>query len=216
MTTIRQGPPWCWTARVFPALVVMLAAQLTLGAGVDAYADFSDQVVPVCRVSGLNAYPPEGWFAVPVESGSAELQGCQMLRVRDGDAALVGMVRVLSLEWSDSDDAPPWENVLVSIEHEAVAGMGYSMGEVIWVRDSVPVQGQGFANGRAVGFAASIEGNPLPQQAHFLLFDQGTTKYVVTLLTPGPEVDDGSDYQRNTTDFGAVIRSVKVPASDNP
>jgi hypothetical protein len=44
---------------------------------------------------------------------------------------------------------PPagWFNT--PMESDLVGAMGYSLGEVLWTRDSVPVQGQGFANGRA-------------------------------------------------------------------
>ncbi len=154
------------------AALLALTAMATAVAANDDVVDFSDQITPVCEVRGLLARPPAGWFNVPIESGEAQVAGCQMMLARESDDAL---------------------------------------GEVLWTRDSVPIQGQGFANGRAIGFQAQIEGNDTAQEAHFLMFDKADVQYIVTLLTPGRDVEESTFYQRNTADLGKLIRGFTVP-----
>ena len=191
---------------------VLIVAMITLSqsAFTDEVTDFSDLITPICEVSGLNAYPPEGWFNVPIESDDAILRGCQMMRTGEGHA-LVGVVRMLSVELPVKEDTPPWQDVMISIEHENIGQMGYVVDEVMWVRDTVPIEGQGFANAVGIGFSARIEGSDIPQEAQFLLFEKDQTKYVVTLLTPGRDVDSGEYYERNNSDFGQIIRTMRVP-----
>ncbi|NND67314.1 MAG: hypothetical protein HKN19_06995, partial [Halioglobus sp.] len=86
--------------------------------------------------------------------------------------------------------------------------MGFTLGEPIWKRDSVPVSGEGFGNGKAIGLAASLEGVNHKNEAHFMLFESATHKYVISSLTPAqaasPEV-----YAANTGAMGTVMRSLQ-------
>lgn len=173
----------------------------------DGVIDFSDQITPTCEVVGLTATPPEGWFSVPIDSGDEPISGCQMMRVGDQDE-LLGILRLLSAQLEETEDSPPWYAVMIAVEQSIIAEMGYVLGEVLWSRTDVPVSGSGFANARAVGLAASIEGNDIPQEVHFLVFENGPQKYIITLLTPAESVDGGVVYQRNSDDFGVLIRSL--------
>lgn len=191
--------------------LVLAAWSSAVSAQNDGTVDFSDKMTPVCEVVGLNARPPEGWFNVPIESGDEAVRGCQMMRAREGDDALVGIARVLSIQLPDATEDPPWWAVVIGFETEAIAVMGYSLGEVLWSRENVAIQGAGFSNARAVGLESRIEGNDTPQEAHFLVFEKGATKYVVTLLSPARSVDGGEHYNRNVADFGLLIRGFTDP-----
>lgn len=173
--------------------------------------DFTDKITPVCEIAGLNARPPAGWFNVPIESGDEAVRGCQMMRAREGDEALVGIARVLSVQFPNASKDPPWWATLITLETSNIERMGISLGKVLWSREDVPIQGQGFSNARAIGLESRIEGNDTPQEAHFLVFEKGPTKYIVTLLTPAKEVEDGVYYKRNASDFGVLIRSFTLP-----
>ena len=56
---------------------------------------------------------------------------------------------------------------------------------------------QGFANARAIGFEVVLEGVAHHNEAHFLLFESATHKYVISILTPS-ESASGEIYQANT------------------
>ena len=199
--------------RPFPtAALLALTATGTPAAANEDVIDFSDQITPICEVQGLLARPPAGWLNVPIESGEQQIAGCQMMLARDSDDALLGIMRVLSVDLADTDtgDNPAW-SVALALEIELVGAMGYALGDALWKRDSVPVQGQGFANGRAIGLQAFIEGNDSAQEAHFLMFDKAGVQYIVTLLTPGRDVEESAYYQRNTTDLGKLISTFTAP-----
>lgn len=199
-----------------PLAIAMLAltSVTTFVFAEEPVADFSDRMTSKCEVQGLLAHPPAGWLNVPMESSEAEVAGCQMMLTREGDDALVGILRILSVDLAgvDTGDAP-WWSIPLTMEIDLVGGMGYVLGEVLWTRDSVPVHGEDFGDGRAIGFESGIEGNDTPQEAHFLLFERADTKYIVTLLTPAREVEEGVYYRRNTTDLGSLISSFTVPAN---
>lgn len=198
-----------------PLLIVALLALTAMAAPVaadDDVLDFSDQMTPVCEVHGLLARPPAGWFSVPIESGQRQIAGCQMMLAREDDDALVGILRILSVDMTDADTGDnPWWSIVLAMEIDLVGAMGYTLGDVLWTRESVPVRGQGFANGRAIGLEAWVEGNETSQEAHFLLFDKGEIQYVVTLLTPGQGGEEAVYYQRNTSDLGTLISSFTAP-----
>jgi hypothetical protein len=172
--------------------------------------DFSDKITPVCEVVGLSVEPPPGWFNVPIESADEAVSGCQMMRTGEQDE-LLGILRLLSvhLPEPDEEDLPPWYDMLLALENQMIANMGYVVGEVLWSRPDVPISGSGFENARAVGLASSIEGSDVPQEAHFLVFENGSQKFIITLLTPAKSVAEGVYYQRNTDDFGILIRSLR-------
>jgi len=199
----------CSFLKITPVLAVLYLPQYAV-ATEDKVVDFSDQMTSVCEVSGLYSPPPPGWFNVPIDTGDARAMGCQMMRT-EGNDVLVGILRLLSVKLPDTEDGPPWGMVMIEIERRNIAVMGYSIGEVLWSRETVPISGPGFMNARAVGFKALIEGDDIPQEAQFLVFEKEKEKYIVTLLTPGRKVDEGIYYKRNTDDFGVLIRSLKVP-----
>jgi len=169
--------------------------------------DYSEQMTAICEVVGLTAPPPPGWFNVPIDSDDKALTGCQMMRTGNQEE-LVGIIRLVSVTMEEEEDSPPWYAVMVAIEEQIIGEMGYKLGEVMWSRQDVPISGEGFANARAVGLSASIEGNDTPQEVQFLLFEHGQQKFIITLLTPGRDVDEGVFYKRNTDDFGILIRSL--------
>ncbi len=175
----------------------------------DDFVDFSDLVTPTCTIVGLTATPPAGWFNVPIESKDASISGCQMMRVGDQEE-LLGTLRVLSVQLEVTEESPPWWAAIIALEQGAITKMGYVVGEVLWSRQDVPISGEGFANARAVGLSASIEGNDTPQEVHFLVFEKGPQKFIISLLTPGQDVEEGVYYNRNTADFGILIRSLKA------
>ena len=132
--------------------------------------------------------------------------------MRTGESEeLVGIMRLLSVTLPASASEPPWFAVMIGLEQESIASMGYTLGGVMWQRDDVPIAGSGFENARAFGLEATIDGNDTPQEAHFLVFEKGEEKYIITLLTPGREVESGVFYKRNTKDFGILIRGLKTP-----
>ncbi|MFC1719792.1 hypothetical protein ACFL00_01460 [Pseudomonadota bacterium] len=171
------------------------------------FIDFSDKTTATCVVKGLTAKPPPGWFNVPIESEDDALTGCQMMRT-GREEELLGILRVLSVQLEQDEDSPPWYAVMLALEQQILAQMGYTLGDVLWRKDNVPISGEGFENARALGLAASIEGNDVPQEAHFLVFEHGSQKFLITLLTPARDVDEGTYYQRNTDDFGVLIRTL--------
>lgn len=187
------------------ALALLLAANTSAEEEEDI-VDFSDMMTPVCEVHGLSARPPGGWINVPIESDSEAVRGCQMMRIREEGRALVGILRLLSVRLPEPPDDAPWWAMMIGLETGNIAVMGYTLGEVLWSRENVPIQGDGFSGARAVGMASRIEGNDIPQETHFLVFERDDTKYIVTLLTAAREVEKGVYYDRNTADFGVLIR----------
>jgi len=183
----------------------------------DDVIDFSDRMTPVCEVVGLSVKPPPGWFNVPIESAEKAISGCQMMRAGPDDE-LLGIVRLLSVYLPDTDasGSPKWYDVLLSVETQMISSMGYVLKDVLWKRLDVPISGSGFKNARAIGFASTVEGSEAPQEVHFLVFESGPQKYAVTLLTPARSVNGGAFYERNTNDYGTVIRSLKRRGGEIP
>ena len=167
-----------------------------------------EKTTPWRKHGDLKVKPPSGWFNVPIQSDDVRLRGCQMMRTGQNEE-LLGMPRVLSVRLPVTKESPPWFDTLVSMEAKLIAQMGYNLTEVIWKRDSVPISGPGFKNARAIGLKATIEGNDVPQEAHFLVFENDEAKFIVTLLTPSKSVEDSIHYKRNTSDFGVLIRNFK-------
>lgn len=196
-----------WMGRIG---VLLLASAYLVALGDEEIVDFTDQMTELCEVSGLVAPPPRGWITVPIETNVAEARGCQMMRIQE-DETLAGIMRVLSVELADPpEDAPAWQ-VMLAVETHLLGLMGFSIEELLWERDDVPIEGPGFGRARAVGFSSFIEGNDNPQEMHFLTFDKEPVHYIVSLLTPAGEVDEGTHYERNIADFGVLIRSFGLP-----
>ncbi len=187
------------------ALACLIAFGATTRAEEEDTVDFSELMTPVCEVPGLTATPPDGWINVPIDSEDKAILGCQMMRAGEY-GELVGIIRLLSMQLPPEVPDDKWFPIMVEIERHLIAPMGYVLGETLWVRDDVPVSGAGFKSAKAVGFESSITGNDVPQEAQFLGFDGQTSRYIITLLTPGRTVEGGSYYQRNTGDMGRLIQ----------
>ena len=180
----------------------------------DGYLDFRDRMTEICEVQGVRAAPPPGWFNVPVDSRDPKIRGCQMMRTGE-DEGLAGILRLMSVDATGQPVHPPWADVLVSMEVMVMNSMGMTLGERQWVREDVPVSGLGqFGGGRAVGFASTIRGNDIPQESHFLVFEEGPVKYIISLHTPARDALDGSDYRANTQGMAALMQGLALPEGD--
>ncbi len=190
-------------------ILTLLFGFLKFSVAEEDVIDFSTQMTPVCELAGLRGWPPEGWINVPINTGIEQLTGCQMMLIVD--QTLIGVLRVLSFDWSNAPaDLPPWPEHVMTVESILIAEMGYKIVEPIWHRETVPINGPGFGNGQAMGFALEIEGNSNPQESHMLVFDRGDFKYLINLLTPAKSVNDGQFYERNLSGMGNLMQSFKV------
>ena len=171
--------------------------------------DFSDQITPLCQVAKLSVAPPAGWINVPINTGAKDMQGCQMMLIID--LALIGVLRVLSFDLTMAPQGiPPWKEYVIGVESVSIKEMGYRIKEVIWRKAKVPITGQGFTSAEAFGFSTEIEGNGNPQEAHLLVFENSTHKYLISLLTPAESVDAGVHYQRNGQGMAKVMQTLKA------
>jgi hypothetical protein len=198
--------------RVARLSIVAVLATLSVHAGVALAqaqtVDFSSRVTPACEFAGLTVKPPAGWINVPFDKPPKGHRGCQLMRINEREE-LVGIIRVRSATEPTAEFKEEGFGRLLANEAVAVSEMGYVLArESLWARENVPVSGAGFRDGRAVGVAARITGNDVPQEAHFLVFRSDDAKYVFTLLTPQQSYSE-SLYQRNSSDFGVVIRSLQ-------
>lgn len=200
--------------RLSPGLLLLVSVTAVAPAAAQEGAvDLSDQITLTCELIGLVALPPPGWFNVPIESPLETLVGCQMMRTSDSEE-LVGIMRLLSTEVPVDTPQETWFAELMGLEIAWLEEMGITLGATLWRRDDFPVAGPGFGPGRAIGLEAIIEGNDVPQEVHFLGFGGPTTKYLLTLSTPSRAVEDGVHYQRNTADFGVLLRTLGLSAGE--
>lgn len=193
-------------------LVLPVAAFLGFNVAVfaqdDDTVDFTELMTPVCEVANLTVEPPDRWINVPIQAKDTAIRGCQMMLIID--QALIGVLRVLSFDLSDPpENMPRWEEHIIGLESVLIHEMGYRLDEPIWKREEVPISGSGFSNAKAIGLSAGIEGNSNPQEAHFLVFENATHKYLVSLLTPARSVDGGEHYEKNTQGMATVMRTFK-------
>ena len=175
--------------------------------------DFTDRMTPVCELHELVAVPPQGWISVPIDTGEAQLTGCQMMLSQDGE--LIGVIRLLSFDWSTApQDLSPWPQHIMTMESVWIEEMGYSITKPLWRRNSVPISGPGFGNGQAIGFAVTISGSESAHESHMLVFDRGQFKYLIDLLTPAQTEQEGLRYQANSKAMGEIMQSLKLVASE--
>ena len=180
---------------------------IVLAASAVGAQDFTDKVKPTCELAKIVARPAEGWFNVPIESPRPGHLGCQMMRTNDAQE-LVGVLRIRSVTAPAAEFGADNEAALVDDERKILQKMNIEVGpEPLWTREKVPLKGAGFREARGGGYPASIDGNPVPHEVHFLTFRAEDARYLVTLITPSKRHDEGV-YKRNTDDFGVVIRSL--------
>lgn len=193
-------------------LTCLVARAITAqdGATEEDVVDFTEQITPTCELIGLVGLPPADWFNVPIQSEREDFVGCQMMRVGE-QQELLGILRLLSRNVPADTPEETWISEIIGMEIAWLAQMGYTVGEPLWSKDDVAMAGTDWGQGKAVGLAATIEGNDTPQEVHLLAFGSPTTKYLITLATPAQEVESGVFYKRNTTDFGTLIRTLQFP-----
>jgi hypothetical protein len=189
----------------------MLLAGLLVVAGA-AWAgediDFRQRVTPACELAGLLAVPPSGWFNVPFENPPEGSRGCMMILTNESEEP-VAIVRIRSLAAPAlRADGELFETLFAS-EVDSIAAMGYAFAEEpLFVRNEVPVKGAGFLDGRVVVLSAVLEGNPIPQEAHLLMFRSDRAEYIISLMTPARS-HEPQIYKRNIADFGTLIRTLQ-------
>jgi hypothetical protein len=178
------------------------------------YEDFSDVVTQRCEVIGLIATPPDGWFNIPMQAMPDQLRGCQMLHV-DGDDTLLGIIRLVSVLPGPGLSSDDVRDQLVSLEMSIWTEMGFQVGGPIWVRDEVPLRGDGFDGASAIGLSAIIAESGLPQEIHVLTFrhEPTTTQYVLSLITPRAE-EDADAHRGNLEGFAAVMGGLVRPSGE--
>ncbi len=188
----------------------LLTGLLTVACAASAQerVDFGDKVTPRCEMAGLVAVPPPGWFNVPFETPPAGNRGCMMM-LTNANEEPVGILRIRALAAPALDPkAEPFEKLFVS-EVASIGEMGYAVDETpLWTRNDVPIQGAGFRDARGVGLAAKLPGNEIPQEVHLLMFRGARAEYIVSLMTPAKSYD-AKIYDRNTEDFGTLIRTLQ-------
>ena len=185
--------------------LAVLAAVLTFAA--TAEPDLCDLATASCEVPGLSVVPPKPWYSVPIESEEPGIEGCQMLW-EEGDQYM-GIMRLVSFDFRERElEGVKWENAVLAFESMVMSEMNFTLGEQLWKRESIPISGEGFANAKAIGLAAGLDGVSHANEAHFVLFENATYKYVMSLITPSraasPEV-----YQSNTGAIGAVMQTLQ-------
>jgi len=170
--------------------------------------DLKGLATAVCELPGLSVSPPEPWYSVPIESEDPVVAGCQMLW-EEGDQYM-GIMRLVSFDLRERpEQEQDWQRLALGFEAVVMEQMNFTLGEVLWQRDSVPVSGPGFDKpGRAVGFGLELEGVAHPNEAHFLFFENATHKYVISLITPA-ESASPDIYKANTQAMGTVMRSLQ-------
>ena len=142
--------------------------------------------------------------AVAEESG---VEGCQMLW-EEGDQYM-GILRLVSFDFRErSLDGVKWENFVLAFESLVMNEMNFTLGEQLWMRESIPISGEGFTNAKAIGLEAGLEGVNQTNEAHFVLFENTTHKYVISLITPSQAISP-EIYESNTRAIGAVMRTLQ-------
>ena len=180
---------------------------IVLAAAAVVAQDFSDKIKPTCELAKIVARPAEGWFNVPIESPRPGHLGCQMMRANDAEE-LVGVLRIRSVTAPAAEFSADSDAALIADERKILQRMNVEVGaEPLWTRENVPLKGAGFREARGGGYPASVDGNPVPHEVHFLTFRAEEARYLVTLITPSKRHDE-EIYKRNTDDFGVVIRSL--------
>jgi hypothetical protein len=186
--------------------VFLIVAAIAISPGV-AEEDLSSKATPVCLLPKLSVKPPAPWYSVPIVDDDKRISGCQMIW-EEGDQYM-GIMRLVSFDFQDRpDDEANWENFVIGFEALVLESMNFKLGEVLWQRDPVPVSGEGFDGGKAIAIEARLEGVDHTNEAHFMLFEGTSHKYVISVLTPSKAVDQDV-YDANTGAMGEVMRTLQ-------
>lgn len=191
---------------------IIIGSMVTIGLLASVLNTFAEETLrelasTECLMSGLGVKPPHPWYSVQIEAGDPGIDGCQMIW-EEGNQYM-GIMRLVSF---DSQLYPPagvkWENFLIGFETKVLEEMNFRVGKPIWKKDTVPISGEGFINAKAIGLEAKLEGVEHPNEAHFLVFEGPSHKYVISIITPAKSVSP-EVYQANTKAMGIVMRTLQ-------
>lgn len=161
-----------------------------------------------CILPGLAVTAPTPWSSMPIDSDDPIVAGCQM--VLENETSYLGIMRVVSFDLGlEPEGAERWENVAVTFESLVLERMNFKLGEPLWRKDPLPIDNEAFSNGKAIGLELSLEGVDRQNEAHFVLFEGDTHKYIVSLLTPA-EASDSRTYSINTQAMVALLGSLRA------
>lgn len=162
---------------------------------------------PRCELPGLAIAPPSPWYSVPIESGEQGVEGCQMIW-EEGDQYM-GIMRLVAFDLLDRpEQLADWENFIIAFESMIMARMGITVGEPVWKKGTVPINGDAFFNGRAIALKATLQGVSHQNEVHIILFESATHKYGISMLTPS-KADSAEVYAANTGAMAAVTQSIQ-------
>ena len=160
-----------------------------------------------CALPGLSVAPPEPWYNVPIESEDPVVAGCQM--IWEDEEQYLGIMRLVSFDLRERpDDAQEWVKLALAFEAQVLKEMNFILVEPLWERENLPVSGEGFGNGSAVGFELRLEGVAHRNEGHFVFFEGPTHKYVISLITPSQEASSDI-YQANTNAMKTVMQTLQ-------
>lgn len=190
------------------ALVLALAAPGTVvSRDAAATAEAAEGAVG-CPLPGLTVRPPSGWLSLALENNDAAFNGCQLMRLEDDDVA--GILRVLSMHLTAARQHE-WHKVMIGLEAAVLTELGYELGKGLWQRDRLEVRGEGLDDARVVALSAIKPGSENAFEVQFVTFRGRGHGYIVTLLTPVQQVDDGKPYERNTRAMNELLKSLVSP-----
>jgi hypothetical protein len=192
------------------ALLLLLHIPV-LAPSAGAQENLSELKSPVCEVPGLTVAPPPPWYSVPIDSQDEVVEGCQLIW-EEGEQYM-GIMRLVSfdLRQRPQDMQAQWSSFAVSFESMIMEEMGFTVAldePPLWSKDPVPVSGDGFSGGKAIAFNAKLAGVAHQNEAHFVVFQNKTHKYIIFLLTPAETVDAGT-YIANTGAMGTLMRTLQ-------
>jgi hypothetical protein len=126
----------------------------------------------------------------------------------DGDQYM-GIMRLVSFDLRERpDDAQQWVKLALAFEEQVFNRMNFTLVKPLWKRETLPVSGEGFANGSAVGFEIRLEGVAHRSEGHFVFFEGATHKYIISLITPSEEASPDI-YRANTNAMSTVMRTLQ-------
>lgn len=198
----------CNTGAQWLALSGMLAMVLYCGSVfANNDAKLRDMATETCVLPGISVVPVAPWYSVPIEAGDAIVKGCQM--IWEDKEQYMGIIRLMSFDLRQrSDELANWENVAISFEVRVLEDMNFSLGNRLWRRESLPVPGEVIRNAKAIAFGLKLNGVAHANEVHFILFEDSSYKYVLSLLTPSNEAS-ADVYTKNAAAIGKIMSTIK-------